>query len=73
MSSTKNSQEQEQERVYVDPILIEEGFFDDEEDYVRTMNKMFKGLREAAEKRKAKQQNDNKRTRKKVSGLSKDT
>ena len=49
MSSTKNSQKQEKE--YVDPILIEEGFFDDEEDYVRTMDEMFRGLRKAAEKR----------------------
>ena len=35
------------EKEYVDPILIEEGFFKDEEDYVRTMNKMFEGLRRA--------------------------
>ncbi len=35
------------EKEYVDPILIEEGFFKDEEDYVRTMNKMFEGLRQA--------------------------
>jgi hypothetical protein len=35
---------------YVDPILIEEGFFKDEEDYVRTMDKMFEGLRRATKK-----------------------
>ena len=55
MSSTKNSQKQEKE--YVDPILIEEGFFDDEEDYVRTMDEMFRGLRKAAEKRQTKRKN----------------
>lgn len=44
MSTTKKTKE------YVDPILIKEGFFDDEEDYVRTMDKMFKGLREAVDK-----------------------
>ena len=38
------------EKEYVDPILIEEGFFKDEEDYVRTMNKMFEGLRQATKK-----------------------
>lgn len=43
----KNSKEAE-EKVYVDPILIKEGFFKDEEDYVRTMDKVFKGLAEAA-------------------------
>ena len=48
MSTTKKIKE------YVDPILIKEGFFDDEEDYVRTMDKMFKGLREATEKGKIK-------------------
>ena len=62
MNSMKNSQEQEREKVYVDPILIKEGFFDDEEDYVRTMDEMFKGLREAAEKRKSKRQNGTKQT-----------
>ena len=59
MSSTENSQKQEKE--YVDPILIEEGFFDDEEDYVRTMDEMFRGLRKAAEKRKAKKPNNSER------------
>lgn len=44
MSTTKKTKE------YVDPILIKEGFFDDEEDYVRTMDKMFEGLREAVDK-----------------------
>ncbi len=38
------------EKEYVDPILIEEGFFKDEEDYVRTMNKMFEGLRQTTKK-----------------------
>lgn len=32
------------EKEYVNPILIEEGFFKDEEDYVRTMDKMFGGF-----------------------------
>ena len=44
MSTTKKTKE------YVDPILIKEGFFDDEEDYVRTMDEIFKGLREAVDK-----------------------
>lgn len=44
MSTTKKTKE------YVDPILIKEGFFDDEEDYVQTMDKIFKGLREAVDK-----------------------
>ena len=52
MDTTKNKKEDKKE--YVDPILIEEGFFADEEDYIRTMDEMFKGLRKAAEKRKAK-------------------
>ena len=44
MSTTKKT------RQYVDPILIKEGFFDDEEDYVQTMDKVFKGLQEAVDK-----------------------
>lgn len=51
------------EKVYVDPILIKEGFFSDEEDYIRTMDKVFKGLREVAVKEK-----DRKRTSKKQLG-----
>ncbi len=39
------------DRIYVDPILIEEGFFDNEEDYVRTMDEVFEGLRKAADQR----------------------
>ena len=44
MSTTKNNKE------YVDPILIEEGFFIDEEDYVKSMDEVFEALREATEK-----------------------
>ncbi len=40
-----------EDKIYVDPILIEEVFFDDEEDYVRTMDEVFAGLREAADQR----------------------
>lgn len=40
MSTTKNGKGKE----YVDPILIKEGFFTDEKDYVQTMDKMFEGL-----------------------------
>lgn len=46
MSITKK-----EDRIYVDPILIEEGFFEDEEDYVRTMDEVFEGLRKAADQR----------------------
>ena len=42
------SENREREKEYVDLILIKEGFFKDEEDYFQTMNKMFKGLAEAA-------------------------
>ena len=44
MSTTKKTEE------YVDPILIKEGFFENEEDYVQTMDEIFKGLREAVDK-----------------------
>ncbi len=44
MSTTKRTEE------YVDPILIKEGFFEDEEDYVQTMDEIFKGLQEAVDK-----------------------
>ena len=44
MKTTSENREKE----YVDPILIKEGFFKNEEDYFQTMDKMFKGLAEAA-------------------------
>ncbi len=50
------------EKEYVDPILIEEGFFKDEEDYVRTMDKMFEGLRRATKEAMAKQSEPSHRT-----------
>ncbi|WKN46534.1 hypothetical protein [Tunicatimonas pelagia] len=46
MKARKNKEE---DKIYVDPILIEEGFFDDEEDYEKTMNEVFDALRKATE------------------------
>jgi hypothetical protein len=44
----KAKKEQEND-VYLDPILIEEGFFDDKEDYIRTMDEIAETLRKAAD------------------------
>lgn len=47
----KNQEKQinQEDSIYVDPILIEEGFFDDKEDYIKTMDEIAKSLRKAAD------------------------